>query len=575
MGLGCLLSLCVAARGRAEGEEEVVRPAPQRVEGAIRAEAVEGAVSAGSVESARVLIPPYMRDVTNGVTTTALFPLYFGRHGRGSRELFVPPYYYRRSPKLNVDVALGLAWSLRGPERNTFVLPPLYTHRDRKDWGVGLFPLFSTGVYSGHHHTVIPALLTWVDGDADKHHMLFGPAFHFRDHDERFWGLFPILWGKRDSNSAATVIPPIFWRFREDDPLNITTVAGIFYHLRRQKDTRWGLPPLVFGASTPELRSLTVPFLLFHHAKGPKEFRLITPLMSYLDSDEGKRWWTPIYQGKRGERGYDAVAPFYVRTWDTRDMSHGLYVPPFYWRKSDPANDVQLILPFLLRVNHVGISKGWLTPLIGHFQNFEKKEQTWWAFPTFHYGEDASSWQFNIHPLVYRKRATDHSHLVLAPLWFDFRNSTKKTHRTALFPLWWNFRNYEKQTAGRALPPIYWDFEDKKAQTRRIVGFPLYWDFRNDRAQARTQVVFPFYLRLQRGGALGHAVLNTYYERKNEPSHKSWQFHFFPLLSFGGGQRGKEDDVWWNLLYGVAGYERRGPHRRIQALFLPIQLKDR
>ncbi|HEX6241010.1 MAG TPA: hypothetical protein VFZ61_08955, partial [Polyangiales bacterium] len=436
MGLGCLLSLCVAVRGRADEGERKVERAPQRVSGAIT-EAPE--------QTSRVLVPPYMRDVRGGFTTTALFPLYFSRRsgtsaelarGEGSRQLFILPYYYQRSRELDVDVALALIWSLRGPNRNTFVLPPLYTHRAGKDWGVGLFPLFATGSFKGHYHTVIPALLTWVDGDETKHHMLFGPAFHWRDQDERFWGLFPILWGKRDGNTANTVVPPIYWRFREDDPLRITTVVPPFYHLRRKEVTKWGLAPLVFGEQSPELNTVTVPFALFHHASGPKEYRVITPLMSYLYSDSGERWWTPVYQRKRGERGFDAVAPFYVRTWDQRDMSHGLYVPPFYWRWQDPANDTQLIFPFLLRTNYAGLSKAWLTPLVGHFQNFEKRSHTWWALPTFHYAWDATSWKFNIHPLFYRKVAQDSSHLAIAPLLFDFHSKAKQTHRTVVFPLW-------------------------------------------------------------------------------------------------------------------------------------------
>jgi hypothetical protein len=93
-------------------------------------------------------------------------------------------------------------------------------------------------------------------------------------------------------------------------------------------------------------------------------------------------------------------------------------------------------------------------------------------------------------------------------------------------------------------------------------------------AEAETQVVFPFYLRLKRGGRLGHGVLNTYFERSNAPGHSGWQFHFFPLLSFGASQHGQQDGVWWRLLYGLAGYERRGPHRRVHALYLPIPLKD-
>jgi hypothetical protein len=163
--------------------------------------------------------------------------------------------------------------------------------------------------------------------------------------------------------------------------------------------------------------------------------------------------------------------------------------------------------------------------------------------------------------------------MVLAPLWFEFRNKEKKTHRTVQFPLWWNFKNYEKQTFGRALPPIYWDFENKKQKTRSVVGFPLYWDFEKGLIKKRTTVAFPLYTRLARGASVGHLVLNTYFARREEPGRKSWQFHFFPLLALGRGERGKENDRWWSLFYGLAGYERRGEYKRVTAFWIPFNLK--
>jgi hypothetical protein len=251
-------------------------------------------------------------------------------------------------------------------------------------------------------------------------------------------------------------------------------------------------------------------------------------------------------------------------------MSRGLYLPPLYWHWRDPANDVLAALPLFVRAHHEGMSDLWLTPLAGRYRSFERDAQTWWVAPTFHYAWDEHGWRFNIHPLFYLKRAEDKRHLALAPLLFDFHNRTKKTHRfTLLPPLYWNFRNYDKLTTRRALAPLYWDFADKVKQRRSVVGFPFYWDFERSAQQRRTSYVLPLYLRLERGTRVGHSVLNTYFERTDDPGNKRWQFHFFPLVSFGGGEKQK----WWSFLYGLAGYERRGQYRRIRVFWIPFQLR--
>lgn len=569
MGLGCLLSLCVASRAWADGEQtagkavEGERPAPQRI---------SGAVTNAPAETARTLVPPYMRDVRGDVTTTALFPFYFERKSAEGFQRLVTPYFYQRGPKLNVDVALGVVWSLRGKERNTFVLPPLYTHRNGKSWGLGLLPLFSTGVFKGHHHTLIPPLLTWIDGDQKRRHTLIGPYFDWRKEQSRFWGLFPLLWSKSDDVDRFTMIPPVFFRWADDDPLSYTTVVPPFYHKRRKDERGWGLFPLVFHNSTPELKRLTIPFLLFQHAKGPKQFRLVTPLLAHTSDATGRGWYTWLYQRKRGDTGFDSVAPFFFRTWDTRDNSSSLVLAPIYWHFRDPANDTRAVLPFMARSYHDGIGKTWLTPLVGHYESFERDEQTWWVAPTFHYAWTETSRQFNIHPLFYWKVADEKKHLAVAPLYYDFRNHVKKTHRFALFPLYWNFKNFDKRTFGKVAFPLYWDFANEKKHRRRIVGFPLWWDFHNDLEKRRTSFAFPLYLRLERGDRVGHGVLNTYFERNSDPANKSWKLHFFPLLNMSRGERGNERDKAWNLFYGLAGYERRGAHRRIKAFWIPFNL---
>jgi hypothetical protein len=567
VALSCLLACLVVSRtARADGNsaqnepEENVRPEPQRV---------SGAVTLDPPLETRLLAPPFLREQRGDVRTTAFFPFYFERKSSDTLERLVVPYYYKRSPSLNVDVPLGLVWWLRGPNQNTFALPPFYTHRKGKDWALGLFPLFATGLFHGHHHTIIPPLLTWIDGDAHSRRTLIGPYFRWQKDDSVFWGVAPFLWNKRDDVDRYTVVPPFFFRFADDDPLSYTTVVPPFYHKRRKDLSAWGLPPLVFGKKTPELSSITVPLALFHHAHGPNDFRLVTPLLAYLDSKkDGRTWITPLYQRKRGDKNFDAVAPFYFHTWDNRDKSWGMVVPPFYWHWADPANDTTVVLPFVARRFREGISSTWAIPLLGRYKSFERDEQTWWIAPTFQYGWTETSWTFNIHPLFYLHKAKEKRHLAIAPIYYDFENYEQKTKRLVLFPIYWDFAHGTKNRHSRIAFPLYWDFENGRKQRRRIAGFPLYWDFQDFRLKKRSTVAFPVYFRFERDDRVRTVSLNTFHERKTDARGEHWQFHFFPLFAVGGG----EQEKWWNVLYGLAGYDKRRGHRRVQALWIPFNL---
>ncbi len=197
--------------------EDDARPKPQRI---------SGAVTNDPPLSYRLIAPPFLREQRGKVKTTAFFPVFFERRAPDDLERFVLPYYYRRGSKLNVDVPLGIMWWLRGPDRNTFVLPPFYTHRNGKNWAVGVPPFFATGVIDGHHHTVIPPLLTWIDGDAKNRHTFVGPYWHWTNEHADWWGVFPLLWKKHDEVDNFTVVPPFYFHFFDDDPKLDTTIVS-------------------------------------------------------------------------------------------------------------------------------------------------------------------------------------------------------------------------------------------------------------------------------------------------------------------------------------------------------------
>jgi hypothetical protein len=560
-----LLSLVIASHARADGPaaqadpEAIAERPPQRISGAVTERP----------ESERLrLVPPFSRDRAGNTTTTALFPFYFDRKSPKSVERFVLPYYFYRDAKLQADVALGLVWSLRGPDRNTLVLGPLYTHRHKQDWGFGLPPLFVAGEFSGHHHLIIPALLTWIDGDDKKHRRIVGPYYDVKTERSRWRGVVPLVWSKEDDADSFTVVPPLYFRFTQNDPFETTTVVPPFYHSRTKDSSSWGLVPLVFHNETPELKATTVPLALFHHAKGPNEFRLVTPLLAYLDNKEdGKTLITPLYQRRRGDKNFDAVAPLFFRTWDDRDASSSLVLAPFYWHFEDPANRTDVVFPFFARDYHDGISDFWLVPGLGRKKSLDREHQQWWAAPTFDWGWDATSWHFNLHPLMYVKRSPEHKHTAIAPVYWDFKNKKDQTHRFALAPLYWDFKDFKEQKRSRVAFPFYWDFQNGQKKRIHTVSFPFFYDLDFQDREERYTITFPFHARGKVRDRTRHFVLNTMTEKKADAD-KSWQFHFFPLFSVGGSKRSK----WWNVLYGLAGYDRRGGHRRMHAFWIPINL---
>jgi hypothetical protein len=49
-----------------------------------------------------------------------------------------------------------------------------------------------------------------------------------------------------------------------------------------------------------------------------------------------------------------------------------------------------------------------------------------------------------------------------------------------------------------------------------------------------------------------------------------WQVHVFPFFSYGE----TPDGHWWNVLYGLAGYERRGSMTKLRTFWVPIPLSE-
>ena len=59
---------------------------------------------------------------------------------------------------------------------------------------------------------------------------------------------------------------------------------------------------------------------------------------------------------------------------------------------------------------------------------------------------------------------------------------------------------------------------------------------------------------------------NTLYLQKRVAHGLDWSFHVLPVFSYGENPSG----YFWNVLFGLAGYERSGDYGRVKALWVPI-----
>jgi len=61
-------------------------------------------------------------------------------------------------------------------------------------------------------------------------------------------------------------------------------------------------------------------------------------------------------------------------------------------------------------------------------------------------------------------------------------------------------------------------------------------------------------------------VVNTLYRQKRVAGGLDWQFHVLPVFSYGENPNG----YFWNVLFGLAGYERDAGYGYVKALWVPI-----
>lgn len=420
-------------------------------------------------------------------------------------SLFGLGYYNRRSPRHDADILFPLFWRFREDATTTTALGPI-GHREGPDghdnW---VAPLFFEGAHDkGASYLHIPPLLTFHRRDANGGFSMAGPAFcswegssfcDGRTSRKLDMGVAPLYFYGRDEESEYEVIPPLlhYYRYSERGQ-KLLDVWGPYW---REKDRTGGsinVAPLFFRRwSDRGSRTTVLPF--FHHSDMDGDRVLATPLFfDRAGADGSHTFATYLYARHRGRTELDMFSPLVWLYRDPDIQQESVTVLPFFHKNTSNRSDDLVAFPFY-----------------GHFKRHGLYDSTW-ITPFFNYETSVTGWSTKLLPIFYAGRENDSTHLVAAPLVWDF--ASPRSRQTVVFP-------------------FFWRFADTKGTTQ-VIG-------------------------------------NTFYFEEKTKKGTDWQFHLFPLLSFGANP----DGHFWNILYGLAGYTREGTMAKMRIGYVPIELSKK
>ncbi len=471
------------------------------------------------------LPPIFLYSREGGITTTAVFPLFYLREQPSGSELVIPPVYHREADLAAggeaADVVFPFFWWWRGATHHTLVIGPVYHLEDEHSHDFGIPPLVFTGRHEQSYYHIIPPLLAFAWGDENEDVLSAGALFYrWRLRESEHWGVFPFLWVHSSPREEYTFVPPVFFRWGNPEIGRTLHVVGPVYHQQDPNESFWGIAGLLHHDEGPGFHSTTVPPLLFHYseeaatAEHGATFRLATPLFLYMNERGTETVVTWLYQRYRGVTELDAVFPLFMHLHDPRDASQTTMASPLVWNWSSPGSNNWAIVPLFLHLDDFGRSRLWLTPLFGNFINHETHDETTWVLPTIQVSHWHDGDAVNIHPVWYYESVPTHRHALLLPLWGDFEQ-----------------------------------FVD---HTRYTVAFPFY--YRVVEGVTESQVTLPAF---------------TYFRRRQwvNEGRWEWEVHVAGLFDYGTRSDGEH---WWRVLYGLIGFEHRIDHDRLWLFYLPI-----
>jgi hypothetical protein len=343
-----------------------------------------------------------------------------------------------------------------------------------------------------------------------------------------------LTYTKTDGYGGFNLVGPMFCSWK----------GGSHCDTRTAHDLDFGVVPFYFYGQTEQKKYEVIPPLLHYYKYNDRDlsylniwgpyyrehnqerdmFHLLPLYWSIWGKNERHTTVLPFFHYGWKDKSWLFVNPFYLLgrgqegeslfvTWGYaryRGRTELDMITPFYWHYRDPdiQLDQKLLFPFIYSRTSPRESNQVFFPFWGHFERYGVSETTW-ITPFFQHTHDLRGWETNIHPFIYLGRNGYRTHTVVAP--------------------------------------FFWDFSGR--QERVTVGFPVFWRFA-DREQ------------------VSQLVGNVYYHERKLKDGLDWEIHIFPAFSYGE----TPDGHWWNVLYGLAGYTRRGDLVKMRTLWIPITL---
>jgi hypothetical protein len=472
--------------------------------------------------SERSFLPYYQ--LREGDLRVRLLPPLYLEHTRGldpqtgkdtpntDREsLIAMLFYQRRSPKMDADVLFPAFWRIRERQNHVLALGPLLHREAPNEHDNWVAPLLFEGSRKDGGYFHSPLLLTTSHWDEKSAFTIAGPYFRDRTASDVDWGVVPFVFhGDNGDVDGARKTYTLI-------------PPALYFHRERELDESQlsVVGPFVWE-SNPKRAIFDVAPLFFSIRGKPEtggvreSHTTLFPLFHYGTSPEKTMLVLPGYFRRITKTEDTLITPFYshatTRNGATSTTAVGPLLPIYY---HDTDTDIGFsatgIFPF-----YYGASspKGndFLIPIYGRFERYNVS-RTLWVFPTLTFTRDVTGWETDFHPLIYLGREKTSSHTVVAP--------------------------------------VFWDFASPKGRT--TIGFPIYWRFADANDGTVTQV-----------------AANTLYRERRVTGGTDWQFHLLPVFSYGQSPTG----YWWNLFFGLAGYDRDGATATVKALWIPITVSS-
>lgn len=420
-------------------------------------------------------------------------------------------FYQRRSPNMDADVLFPAFWRVRERQNHVLVLGPMLHREAPKEHDNWLAPLVFEGKRADGGYFHSPLVLTTSRWGEKSAFTIAGPYFRDRTARDVDWGVAPFVFHGDNGN--------------EDGGRKTYTLIppALYFHREREiDDSRLTVVGPVI-AETNAKRDIFDVAPFFFSIRGRPEtggvrehHTTVFPLFHYGTTPERSLFVVPGYFRRVTKTADTMITPFYSHA-TTRNNATSLTtigpLLPIYYRATDTdvGSSALGVFPFYYGAQSQK-GRAFLIPFFGRFESYNVSRK-YWVFPNLTYTRDVYGWETDFHPIVYAGRDKSSSHTVLAP--------------------------------------IFWDFASPKGRT--TIGFPLYWRFADAVDGTVTQV-----------------AANTLYRERKVTGGTDWQFHVLPLFSYGQNPTG----YWWNVLFGLAGYDKDGPAKTIKALWLPIPISS-